>query len=120
MAAKVQTHLVIPQGQYFEQEWEWGSQEAGSEPFVPYNLAGYTAYCQIRASQSRTSKLLATPNVSLDAPNGRVVLSVSDAVSALWTWKSGWYDLILVPADGKDIRFAEGRVTVDPGVTVVS
>lgn len=50
--------------------------------------------------------------------DGSVVIAVSAAASAAWSWTEGVYDVKVANAAGTvTLRVAKGTVVVDPGVT---
>jgi hypothetical protein len=109
----------------------------GGDPAVPLDLTGYTARMQIRAKVAATTVLweMTTedaltqsspePGITIldqQVPEnlGRLQLFIADENTALFTWRTGVYDLELVGSTqpGADvIRLLKGKVTVDPEVT---
>lgn len=78
--------------------------------------ATWTAAAQIRAD-STSATPLATFAADVDA-QGNVVIALTPADSAGWTWREAVYDVQVVNADASlTLRVAEGKVKVDPAVT---
>ena len=86
----------------------------------PFNLTGYTAKMQIRATASASSPVL----FEFSTENGRIVIVPASGRIELkadlsgTTFESGVYDLVLTTADGRKIRLIEGKFSVIAGVTV--
>lgn len=110
-------HFTIEQGAYFERTI------TVSDNGVARNLTGYIARLQVRTSYQD-----ATPVVDLTTENGGITITTplegqlvvrmtAAATAALTGWTNGFYDLELVPLDGKVDRLLQGKVTLSPEVT---
>lgn len=87
------------------------------------NLAGYTAFMNIRAAEDPTSRLYyqmqtgdAKGTITIDAANGIVTLYIP-ASDTKFPWKGGYYDLKLVQPNGDDLKIQRGPVYIRPSVT---
>lgn len=84
----------------------------------PLSLSGWDAIGQIRPMPG--SPLLYhewTTGNGLLIGESSITLIVPASVSALWTWRSGVYDVELIDPDGAVTRLVAGRVTLVPEVT---
>jgi hypothetical protein len=119
--SKVTTLLNVDQGSDFEQSWVWGTRPENSSIFSPNNLTGWTAQCQIRSTPTPTGNLLVpSVSVAIDGPAGKITLSIPGATSWPWKWSFGFYDVVLIaPTTLKRTQFADGQITLHPGVTNV-
>jgi hypothetical protein len=91
------------------------------ESTVPDDITSYVPRMQVRATPDANEVLLdlSTTNgriIVVDAPTGKLRLSIAAADTANLSWTTGVYDLVLV-ADGETRRLLQGGVTVSPGVT---
>jgi hypothetical protein len=86
---------------------------------APVDITGWTADMQIRRVKT-SSTILAefTTNpggyITLDGPNGNILLDVPASVTLGYTFGSGVYDLYAGPYH---MRIAEGNVIVDETAT---
>lgn len=93
-------------------------EDANGDPVASFG--GYTAAGQIRARVESSDVLHSftsqggSANITLTPPN--VILSISAAASAAWTWTYGRYDVELTGPDGT-ARIASGHVIVSREVT---
>lgn len=115
----VKFNLKIEENAAFQKTFIWKDGRGR-----PINLTGYTAKMQIRERNDDTSPVL----LELTTENGQIVitplagkveLKIPGSVTDPLTWKTAYYDLMLIPATGIDdaIRLVEGSVRVSPGVT---
>lgn len=80
----------------------------------PQTLTGWTAAGQIRAGYT-AAEILHTLDVTVQATS--IVLRIPAAVSALWGWRLGRYDLEVTAPGGAVTRLVEGSVVVHPEIT---
>jgi hypothetical protein len=105
-------NLVIPKG------CTWGR----AYPVNGFDLTGYTAKAQVRATRESSVVLYewSTLNgtVLIDPVEKTVTLQHGPAVSAAWTWTTGVFDILLTSADTLTvIPVVQGAVRVDLTVT---
>jgi len=84
------------------------------------DLSGYTARAQVRPRIGGDVSLDLTPMITLGGTDGRVDVVVPAAVTEALEITSPYqcvWDLELVDATAVPVRFAEGKVTIDPDVT---
>ena len=84
------------------------------------DLSGYTARAQVRRHVGGDVYLDLTPMITLGGTDGRIDVVVPAAVTEaleIASPFSGVWDLELVDATAVPVRFAEGKVTIDPDVT---
>lgn len=85
---------------------------------LPVDLTGYTPTLQILPYPLATSILYdASANITLGGATGIITINIPASVTGGFTWWSGVYDLLLTNAAGTAYRFAQGNVTVSPGVS---
>jgi hypothetical protein len=90
---------------------------------LPVDLTGYTATLQILPYPLATSILYdASSNITLGGPTGDpttgiITINIPASVTGTFTWWAGVYDLLLTDLVGTVYRFAQGNVTVSPGVS---
>jgi hypothetical protein len=66
------------------------------------DLTGWTGAMQIRAS-AEAETVLAAATVTIDEANGVVTATFTDDATALMTWRSGVYDLIITDGQETDV-----------------
>lgn len=111
----VQKNLTILQGAAFSLQVTLFNSSG-----TAFDLTSYTGRGEIRRSKSKTSTLLATFAVSIDAPptDGKLTISlgatITDAISI-----DGYYDVeIENTGDPEDVRrVLQGSVKIDKNVT---
>ena len=104
--------LLIEQGATFRRQLTLKA--AG----VPVDLTGYTVRAQIRAKATSPDVLHdLTPGLVVTPLLGQVILYISDEDTALFTWKTGAWDLEIEEPGGDVIRVLKGKVTNDFEVT---
>lgn len=99
-------NFTIEQGTTLRKKFRWTA--AGE----PVDLTGAVCRMQIRKSKSTTSVLIAdwTDYLTLDAPDGSVLLEVPGDVTYAYVFDTGLYSLrVDRPGEGK--RLIEGLVT---------
>jgi hypothetical protein len=88
---------------------------------VVIDITGWTARMQIRKSVTSSTVLLelTTENdrIVIDGAAGEITLDLSATETASITWKSGVYDLELIPDAASAFRFIQGEIEVSPEVT---
>ena len=88
---------------------------------TPWNLATYSATMTVRpfAGASTTTVVASTANgrIVLDAPNGRITVTIDATTTAGFAAGRYAYDLV-VTTGATTTRLLEGKFTVTPGVTV--
>lgn len=113
--------LCIQQWATYLQAFTWLSPQPvanGDQQVLPVDLTGYTATLQILPYPLATSILYdASSNITLGGPTGIITINIPASVTGSFTWWSGVYDLVLTAIDGTAYRFAQGSVTVSPGVS---
>lgn len=107
--------FVADQGSKFDRILTW-TNAAGTA----YDLTGWTAKMEIRTAAGGT--LLQTLQTSdstivLGGVAGTIRLVVGSAVTVLWTWASGVYDLELTDTTTEKTRLIQGNFVVSPEVT---
>lgn len=84
-------------------------------------LTGYTARMQVRSAVASATVLseLSTANgmITVNALAGQLTLSIPNAVTSTYTWRSGVYDLEIISAGGVVTRIMEGNMTLSLEVT---
>ena len=82
------------------------------------NLTGWTAKCQIRSDDDHNATLLAELDCTVGEGGVSVSWSVEDSLD--WTFKNGFFDVILIDPDGVARQIVvEGMVVVNRVVTSV-
>lgn len=106
--------IVIQQGASFDLDVRVVNQDRSD--FAA--LASYDASADVRVAQSTESELIAEFEITYDLPNSTVRLHLDADVTAGMT--AGYYDLLLVRTDDPTdvLRVIQGRVRLDPGVTI--
>lgn len=83
------------------------------------SLAGWSTKCQIRLEQNVLSPLLFAFDSFIDDESG-VVIQYTAAQSLAWTFDQGFYDIVLIDAEGIPRQIIDqGRIKVDKIVTEV-
>ena len=100
--------------------WEHELHAGGADgPLL--QVAGYGARMQIRPELGSDVVLvdLSTANgaITLGAVNGKMVITLTEAMLAGTAWAEGVYDLWLVQPDGAQIRVFRGDIAIDLRVT---
>jgi hypothetical protein len=80
------------------------------------DATGWAVACQVRAAKGAGSALLV--ELAPTAANGYIELAIPAATSAGWTWREGYYDLVLTEPGQDPSRLSQGPVYVDPRTTV--
>lgn len=113
--------LCIQQWATYLQAFTWLSPQVvanGSQQVLPVDLTGYTVTLEIRAFPlAQTILYDASSNVTLSGTTGIITINIPAATTATFTWWAGVYDLLLTNLAGTVTRFAQGNVTVSPGVS---
>lgn len=116
-----QFDLCIQQWATYLQAFTWLSPQVvsnGSQQLLPVDITGYTAELQIKPYPLATSILYdASSNITLGGPTGVITITIPAATTGGFTWWAGVYDLTLTSLNGTVYRFAQGNVTVSPGVS---
>ena len=88
---------------------------------TPWNLAGYSAVMTVRpyVGATTTTVVASTANgrITLDEPNGRITVTLSDTVTAAIGAARYAYDLVL-DSGSVVTRILEGKFVVTGAVTV--
>lgn len=122
MTALIESKLDVNQYSDFYKGWVY-EQEFDNGARIPRDLTGWTAKMQIRRSEKASLVLLEVTevddngNIIVLDDEGNVDLFISDTATGAFDFTEARYDLILIQPDGRKIRFAEGPVVVDLGVT---
>lgn len=86
-----------------------------------FSLVGYTARMQIRDLVSSTPVLLdlntGNGRITVNGAAGQLTLTVSNADTSAFTWRSGVYDLEIISAGALVTRIMQGNATVSFEVT---
>lgn len=113
--------LCIQQWATYLQAFTWLSPQIvsnGSQQVLPVDLTGYTATLEIRAFPLAPIILYdASSNITLGGPTGIITINIPASTTGGFTWWAGVYDLLLTDLTGRTTRFAQGNVTVSPGVS---
>lgn len=113
--------LCIQQWATYLQAFTWLSPQIvanGGQQVLPVDLTGYTPTLQILPYPLATSILYdASSNITLGGPTGIITINIPATITGGFTWWSGVYDLLLTDLAGTVYRFAQGYVTVSPGVS---
>lgn len=108
--------IEIEQGATFSVPLTWS---VGGTPVAALNT--WTARMHIRSTVKSAVTLLslntANSGIVLGLNPGEILLYISDADTAGFTWTSGKYDIELVSPTGVVKRLLEGKVKVIPEVT---
>lgn len=92
----------------------------------PVDLTGFTALMQIRKTRFDDAVLvqLSTDSlpeddgtITIDGPNGLLELLIEPAVTAIFDFEYGVYDILLTAPSGRRSRPIEGAITFSPGST---
>lgn len=89
---------------------------------TPVDITGWTADMQIRKVKTSATILAEYTTsvggyVTLDGPNGNILLDVPATATAGYVFGQGVYDLYATDLSGRKFRVAEGNVIVDETVT---
>lgn len=113
--------LCIKQWATYLQAFTWLSPQFvanGGQQVLPVDLTGYTATLQILPYPLATTILYdASSNITLGGPTGIIEINIPASTTGGFTWWSGVYDLLMTDINGTATRFAQGNVTVSPGVS---
>lgn len=106
--------FAVVQGATFDQTLTW--KYNGS----PVDLTGWSAHMQIRSAPGGQlySDLTDTGGeISLGGTAGTIRLVLAAAVTAAFTWDSGYYDLMLTSPAGAVTYLLAGSFTVQAAIT---
>lgn len=83
------------------------------------DLTGFKAWMQIRKSKSNEVVLdeLTTENKRISIGPGCFCLSFPHEITEDWSFRRGVFDIKAISPDGGEVRMAEGKILVIPGVT---
>jgi hypothetical protein len=113
--------LCIQQWATYLQALTWLSPQIvanGGQQVLPVDLTGYTATLQILPYPLATNILYdASSNIMLGGSTGIITIDIPASITGTFTWWAGVYDLLLTDLAGNVTRFAQGNVTVSPGVS---
>ena len=112
MAAVYVNNLVINAGSNFSQSFTL----EGSDTNSGFNLSGYTIAAQMRKWSGSSSSTIFTTEIS-DAPDGKILLSLSSAQTTSLKPGRYVYDVVITDEFGVKNRVIEGMVLVTEGVT---
>lgn len=108
--------LIIQQGSVYLHVFSYVDSVGAAK-----NLTGFTARMQIRKKITSATPEYdsATGNdiTITDAVNGKITLVIPTAVTALFTFSSGFYDIEIVDSSGEATRILQGEVTLSKEVT---
>ena len=114
-----QLHITVDQGATFILEL----QKTEDDEITPIDLTGCVIRMQVRASPGDATVLaefgtvLPLTGIVLDGPNGTMTLTITDEISAAWTFANGVYDIEIAFPGGTVERLVQGKFLVDPEVT---
>ncbi len=112
MSAVYVSNLIINAGSTFSQEFDLiESDDSGA-----LNLDGFTVTSQFRKHAGSSSKHDFTTTIS-DSTNGKILLSLTAAQSAVPKPGRYVYDIIITNAASEKTRVVEGSVLLREGVT---
>jgi len=119
MATKV--NLRIDQGSTYKHTFTYTDELTD----LPVPLTGYSCRAQIRPFlEADDADLMfdgddgAKGNVAIvDAPNGKVLLTVPASISDAWTQEEAVYDVEVVDSGGEPFRIVQGQVFINKQVT---
>lgn len=111
--------LVIPQGSTWNRSWT--VTDANNNPLT---ITGWSVRSQIRSSAT-SPVVLFEWNTTAGAGIGTASVSGSTVTitltgttdSALWTFMTGVYDVVLTDPSGHPTRIVEGSIRITPSVT---
>lgn len=88
----------------------------------PFNLTNYRARMQVRSSAGGTMFVELTSEngrISFGGQDGRITLTIPQAVTKAFAFERAMYDLILIPPAGGGVAFRliQGQFVVDVGIT---
>lgn len=110
-------NLEIDQGSTFEHMLTWTSSDS-----TPIDLTGYTAKMQARAKAGSDTTVfdLSTENggIALGGTDGTITINISADESTNVSTLKCVYDLELVSPLGVVKRLVQGKIVIDPEVTV--
>jgi len=111
-------NLYVPKGATYGHRFLY--RQLSDESVIPLN--NYTARLQMREKVTSDEILYAATTddgdgITINGPEGAVLLEIPAAETASWGWAKGVYDLEIISATGKVSRIAEGNVKVFPEVT---
>lgn len=113
--------LCIQQWATYLQAFTWLSPQVvanGGQKVLPVDLTGYTATLEIIPYPLATSVLYdASSNITLGGATGLITINIPASATGTFTWWTGVYDLLLTDLAGNAYRFAQGNVSVSPGVS---
>lgn len=89
---------------------------------TPFNLTSFTGKMQVRASAGGTMFAELTSEngrISFGGSDGRITLTIPQAVTKTFAFERAVYDLVLIPPSGQGVsyRLLQGQFIIDPGVT---
>lgn len=90
------------------------------DPATPINLTGYSVRMQVRESIGSPTPLVSLSigdGITVDGPDGEILLEISDDDTAAWTWRYGLYDLEIESPSGATTRLLKGEFEVSAEVT---
>ena len=89
---------------------------------ISLTLTDYGAIMQIRSKDNTEIIELSTADdngrIVIDVVNSTITLTILSAETALFEYREGRYDLLLIDPDGEYIPFLEGAVNIIEGVTI--
>lgn len=115
--------LCIQQWATYLQAFTWLSPQVvanGWQQILPVDLTGYTATLQILPYPLAPPTAIlydASSNITLGGTTGIITINIPASTTGGFTWWAGVYDLLLTDLIGTATRFAQGNVTVSPGVS---
>lgn len=104
--------LYVDQGRRFRQRFPVLSPTTG----LAVDVSTWTVACQVREGREASTALLA--ELTPVAANGYVELAIPAATSAAWSWRAGYYELVLTEPGQDPDGLAQGPLYVDPRTTV--
>jgi hypothetical protein len=72
----------------------------------------------VREQMVRTYKKMLDMGISLDLQNSEITISLTDTQTAAVTRTVGYYDVLVIDANGVDTYYLQGEIRFDGSATV--
>jgi hypothetical protein len=116
--------IVIDQNAAFSEVVLWENPDES-----PINMTGWVARLTARTRKKNSAteifSLTSSPESGLvvDEPNGKITLQITSSMTAAWTFRFAFYDLLVwkpVDVPNTPTRLVEGTIRLLPGMTNVA